>query len=221
MIKAKLETINISSSFKPTGFDIYLKEVFQKVVDEINKIALAFYTVSPEKEEIIYADKIFSSIERTWVGIFNNALIKADESVTTLQEFAVWSDKGHEGRCDLLFEWNKNHFLVEAKNREFNQNWPLLTHESTFTFVLDQAQGYYRAEKSYYPPNTFVIALIFEWVRSWDIELINKKLDLYLKDLPKRTDNSASDFAVHICGEKRGILIYGKIKRASDRNSDL
>lgn len=221
MIEAKLETLKISSSLKPTGFDIYLKKVFQKVVEEINKIALAFYNVSPEKEEIVFADKIFSSIERTWVGIFNNALIKADESVSTLQEFAVWSYKGHEGRCDLLFEWNKNHFLVEAKNREFNHNWQILAHESTFSFVLDQAQGYYRAEESYYPPDTFAMALIFEWVRNWDLDLINKKVASYLKELTERTDNSASDFAVHISGKKRGVLIYGKIKKASDVSSKL
>ena len=128
------QILHLNSKVLPWGFDRFIERVLIEVDSEIRRTAKSFYDYSPEefKETNKGVDKIFSSIERTWVGIFNNALIKSDDSVTTLQEFAVWSNVRQEGRCDMLFEWNTCHFIVEAKSEEFKPNWPCSFMKKTF-----------------------------------------------------------------------------------------
>lgn len=73
--------------------------------DELNRILKAFYTYDFPEDESKAIDNLFKIIERTWLGIFNNALIRTNPEITTLQEFAAYNDNGLYGRCDLLFRY--------------------------------------------------------------------------------------------------------------------
>lgn len=219
---AKLHEVLIQNEKEgPSGFSEFLGKVFHQLEVEMLKTAKSFYDHSPAQfnETIKGVDKIFSSIERTWVGLFNNALIKADLDVTSLQEFAVWSSERQEGRCDLLFEWNNNHFIVEAKSAEFNPNWRLFIREDNFPFIIDQAKRYYTAEKDYYKKDTFLVALVFEWVRESNLQKANELIKKW-KEVEISISAINTHFASFFQGDHRGALIYGKIETPSVTESN-
>lgn len=106
---------------------------------------MAYYSYQVKNDEIA-ADNIFRIIERTWVGVLNNALIRVDPEITTLQEHSVWSDEKNIGRCDLLFRHcyngKKDDFFTEAKVWEFTNNWGIPTQTDFYNKILCQAYNY-------------------------------------------------------------------------------
>ena len=67
---------------------------------------------------------VFTLIERSYVGLFNNAVIRSFPLDATLQEFSVHLGGRKYIRCDYLVKhWdgkNSIDILFEAKGRQFN-----------------------------------------------------------------------------------------------------
>jgi hypothetical protein len=188
----------------------FLDKLYLQLQKEIQKVCDAFFARDVSGNEIKGANKVFSAIERTWVGILNNAIIRLHENNTTLQEFAVWSDKALTGRCDMLFRIleNENYYdvFVESKSYEYNDNWSVIEYKSHFKSILWQAYNYYEAEKEYYSADkTYLMAIIFQWVRKEDW------LKKSIQKLQNIADLSEVDFIALYHADIRGVFVYGKI----------
>ena len=162
---------------------------------------------------------MFSLIERTYIGLLNNAIVRFyGEKVTTLQEFSVWKDKKLVGRADLLvrikFDTNIVYFLFEGKQREFDGKEYLNNElESFFGGFENQARKYYDAEQDDYDEQVFIVPIVFEWIRT------KKKLSQVL-NWEKDEDDGHTDFysVFHSNFEgddNSGLMVYGKVVQAT------
>jgi len=198
-------------------------ELFSKVLENIQKeldgIYKAFYSYPVNEAERPGIDNIFRIIERTWVGVLNNALLKSDSRITTLQEFSVWSEERSIGRCDLLFRYEAGvqrfDFVTEAKLFEFTNRWKNETAEQFYNSILRQAFNYYDTEKKYYDTyksEVWLVAFVVEWIRN--SALLNEAVKI-MSNWSQDTDNQ-TDFLTLYIGNDCGAFVYGKLVRASD-----
>jgi len=108
-----ISTFNCSDNESKVAKDLnFFNLVFLKFETELNQISKAFY---PTNEKLV-----FECIERQWVEIFNNAVIKSFkfDEVTTLQEYSVPLAEKLYGRADYLVRLKKIDMLFEAKMYE-------------------------------------------------------------------------------------------------------
>jgi len=156
---------------------------------------------------------MFWLIERSYIGILNNAIIREyGPQASSLQEFAVWNNGKVVGRADLLvkmnFEDQNAYFLFEGKQREFDgKEYSESETELFFDAFVQQGKKYYEAEKDDYDEKVFIVPIIFEWVRT------QNKLD---KLLSWDKYNKHSDFYMVLhsndSGEvNSGLMVYGKV----------
>jgi hypothetical protein len=155
---------------------------------------------------------IFALNERTWIGILNNAIIKAYPNSVTLQEYGVHSPTKFVGRADLLVQWNhpngKIYYLIfEAKQyKEQSFNTLLKDDEEYLKSIKDQGQKYFDAETTYYKDkNVYVIPIVFGWIPN-KMFLDKAKQYFAVKDGDK-----ASDFCYLYHEGDSGVWVYGKI----------
>lgn len=184
------------------------------ITDELNKIVSAYYSYNFPEDDSAGIDNVFRNIERTWVGIFNNALLRVNPGIATLQEFSVWSSEKNIGRCDLLFrhshDGKKDDFVTEAKVWEFTDNWKYPTPREFYSGILGQAYIYYNTERKYYDSyktDVWLLAFLAEWIR--DKEKLEKAKNI-MNDWKQETDHE-TDFLSLYMGECRGAFVYGKI----------
>ena len=210
--------VYVNPNLKPAGFNSIIRNVLGKIKKELNKIVSAYYTYNVNTNEIS-ADNIFRIIERTWVGVLNNALTMVDPEIATLQEFSVWSDERNIGRCDLSFrhyhEGEKDDFVTEAKVWECTNNWETPTPPEFYRGILGQAYNYYSTEKKYYDDyrsNVWLFAFVIEWIR-------NKTMLDAAKEIMSKWDpekDPDTDFLTLYIGTERGAFVYGKIVSAKE-----
>lgn len=206
--------MNKSSSiwFENQVIEHELSNCLERLVTEIKITTDAFY---PEFEfdniEAVGSDKIYASIERTWVGLLNNAIVRGTENAT-LQEFSVWGEEKHPGRCDLLVQFKdgteKLDMLVEAKCREFPNtpgNVEDLSHR--LKAALLQARLYYQAEMKYYTNQTYLMSLVFSWIRNG--EGLKKAKELLEGGSLRNIHLNALYWS-----ENRGVMLNGNIEPA-------
>lgn len=203
---------------QPESFNEFISLVMQSFTKELNLISKSFYNYETSPDGVKGYDNVFKIIERTWVGIFQSALIKSDSNIVCMQEFNVLNGERVFGRCDFLFDWNNgesNQIITEAKCYEFINDWQRSLNQTFFNRLLNQAYGYYDNEKEYYKQNTWLLALVFEWVRD-SSKLDNAKsiMDTW------NCANETPDFISLITGEQRGVFIYGQIRKAEDFTMD-
>jgi hypothetical protein len=206
MIKSKLYL----NQFRDQNSEI--KEFFDQTFKYFQKeIFLLRSTIFSENK----SHTVFALIERAWVGVLNNAIIKAfpDDSVT-LQEFGVYgADQKLIGRCDLLVRWtNKKeeeiYLLFEAKCFEERRELELYDDcENYYSKIMAQAMKYYEPEKEYYKDkNVYLITISFGWLRKPAV--LNKAIAYF--DFKDRTDFS-TDFCYLYYEGSEGVWVYGKI----------
>jgi hypothetical protein len=197
---------------KETQQNYELKEFFDKTFKYFHKeIFLLRSTIFSEKKQY----KVFALIERAWVGVLNNAIIKAfpDDSVT-LQEYGVYgNDEKLHGRSDLLVRWtNKKeeefYLLFEAKcYEEVKEKELYIDTESYFKPIIDQAQKYYDVEKEYYSDKkAYLVVISFGWIRKEG--MIEKAKEYFHMD---NKEDSYTDFCYLYYEGKEGMWVYGKI----------
>jgi hypothetical protein len=193
----------------PQGFNIekFLKRTFEFfLTDEIERLRSTFFSVyRPEN--------VFALNERAWVGVLNNAIIKAfPENSWTLQEFSIYnSENTHIGRADLLVLWEYNglkyNLLFEAKHHGeatikhlFDNTGP------SFKNIKDQAMRYYEEEIKNYKYNTYIVPVGFEWIRK---PVVLEKAKEYFKNTVNMEDIS-TDFCYLYHDNNNGMWVYGK-----------
>lgn len=197
-----------TSQTQVQDFDQFIAKAIDSFTGELNKIADCFYSYERSPDGFRGFDNVFKIIERTWVGIFQSALLKTDPNIISMQEFNILNGERVFGRCDLLFEWNngaRNQIITEAKSYEFINDWGESLSDSFFNRILNQAYGYYESEREYYTQNTYLLALVFEWIRD------TNRLEQAKKLMDNWSLNVNPDFISLIAGERRGVFVYGKI----------
>jgi hypothetical protein len=186
---------------------------------ELHSIYNSYYNYNIEGDTLTGSQNIFRLIERTWIGILNNCVVKNFPNSSTLQEFSVWNSEGSIGRCDLLFSIplnNKRHdFIVEGKLYEFTNNWKTETAKFFYNSILLQANCYYEAEKKYYDSynsEVRLMAYVIEWIRTPD-RLNNAKR---IMDSWDDFTDRETDFLALYNSEKAGAFVYGKYVLATE-----
>jgi hypothetical protein len=192
------------------SFGTFISKVVIDLRAEMSRISQAFYQYKILDGELVGVDNLFSVIERTWIGIFNNALVRNSE-IAVMQEFNVWNSEKNIGRCDLLFRFKDENeeadIVVEAKSREFFNNLSRLGNVEFYKEILGQAYKYYKEEHNYYTKEVRLMAIIFEWIRN------NERLEAAKSVMNNWGDKSdpETDFLTLYYGNTRGVFIYGKI----------
>src|SRR5687768_15938812 len=81
-----------------------LKDFFEKVLirfqSELQLLAHNWYCYSENDKD--GTEEVFSLIERSYIGLFNNALVKSFPSDSVLQEYSVRQENGIYVRGDYL-----------------------------------------------------------------------------------------------------------------------
>ncbi len=193
----------------------FLGTLLTGIKEEIDIVSNAFYNYDDQPNALKGVDNLFAIIERTWMGIFNNAIVRKFPDVATLQEFNVWNSERNTGRCDFLFcmKDDDGYFdiVTEAKMREFKNDWKQVERERDFEKIISQAYAYYKEEEIYYKKPVKLMALVFEWVREERIEAAKGIMDNIDREIAKDFD-----FLSLYYGDRRGVFIYGKIIAARD-----
>lgn len=203
-----IEKISYSDHIKLSEFGLqtFFDKTFKCFEKEINSLA---NTIFKEKK----SHNVFALIERAWIGVLNNAIIRAfPDNAVTLQEFAVYTFdnnvRKYTGRSDLLVRWvdqNKNEFylLFEAKCHE-EKDGSNLNRDSENLSVLNQVSKYYKTELEYYNgKNVFLISIAFGWIRKKNV------LEMAIKSA--KMGSSSIDFCHLYHNREEGMWVYGGI----------
>ena len=201
--RRSMEITNIQSHLK--CFDkFHLKEFFEKVFKqfekELNQIQGKFY-----KKE----DSVFDQIEMTWVGVFNNAIIKAfPKEATTLIEYAVYDEKEFKGRADLLVRWGNVYLYFEAKRDSTISKVEKLEGDVVYTKVDEQLRKYSSSDKGYLPQQgstVYLISIFFGRIHKE--EVLNKAQEVLQ---PK---SLKEEYSILYRSKTDGAWIYGKVEK--------
>ncbi len=150
-------------------------------------------------------------IERSYVGLFNNAVIRSFPEDSVLQEYSVHVDGRKYIRGDYLVKHQSTNILFEAKQRPFDGK----TYEPADTKIfldafIKQGMEYYNAEQHNYNGSTFVSSLVFEWVRyPKHLELVNTKS--WNED-----DDGITDFYCLYHTDIAGLMVYGNLEKVKE-----
>lgn len=151
----------------------FFSKVFNEFIKELNRINVNF-DYSKDK---MYS--VFDQVEMTWVGIFNNAIIKAfPNEATTLLEYAVYDENESKGRADLWVRWGDIDLLFEAK-RDFAISSPTKLYEpADYKIVIKQLEKY-TSDKVSFKEKLFLVPLFFGRLHK---EIITEAKELYKND---------------------------------------
>lgn len=206
-IKFETPYINNNQSFGINGF---LEPVFKELAIEIN---LLRNTIFDSRQEEKY---VFALHERTWLGLFNNAILKTfpADRCTTMQEYGVYKGNDYVGRADFLVRWkdvNEKVFYLLFEAKQYEEKSIKKIHDDTeesFEIVRKQGQKYYDAELEFYDKkNVYIITIAFGWIRRK--EVLAKAKEYFDNNIPK-IDKSSHFCALYYEGDN-GMWVYGRI----------
>ncbi len=206
-----LHTPYFSEEFLTHELCEFFNETFKLFGEEMQRLSDTIYSYKDSTRDL------FALNERAWLGVLNNAILRAYEEVTSLQEFSVYDSRGFVGRADLLVSWkNKKgksfHILFEAKQyEETNKKYMLEDTKNYFLSLKNQALRYYNAEISYYSETTFIVPIAFGWIREQDLLNVANE---YLYS--KAKNDKTTDFCSLYSKENHGVWIYGKVYSAKE-----
>jgi len=179
--------------------------------NELNFVANQMYNYPDAKKGIDNKESIndvFALIERSYVGLFNNAIIRGFPNSATLQEFSVYNKNKSSGRADLLVTHAlaNNEFinlLFEAKVgvatvNDYSADYRKIYYEKLY----NQAYKYFLVEKEFYTGESYIITISFDWIRHDYI------LTEILKD---RFIDTVSDFFFVYYTNEAGLSVYGNL----------
>ncbi len=202
------------------GLDDFFKNLFDEMHIEIIRLRRTIFKDGPELGEgqnrIEHYTNWYASNERTWIGIFNNALLRAyHEDVTMLQEYAVYNeDNRSKGRADFLVHWNKVgvekplHLLFEVKQyHETNQSKMTESGKFYLEGIQKQALSYMDAEDWYYKDKEVQsISLAFGCMRG---QALIDEAKHYIEAAPD--SHPYEDFISLYSEGHNGVWVYGKV----------
>jgi len=200
-------------------FEVVLKRLGQEL-ERLRDSIFDNYICHPT----VYED-IFGLNEQAWVGVLNNAIIRAfSVQANTLIEFTVYNEGKDEnskirsffGRADLLVHWKNTqgesiYLLFEAKQftdntkGDYNDPTNKKKDEKYHNDIKNQARKYIDSEKNYFSNKTIIIIpIIFGWIKD-SSTLENAKK--YMKSIDEKTEHFCS---LYYEGNS-GVWVYGEI----------
>lgn len=195
---------------KQFGLDSFLNAIGEQIQSELSLLANNIYNYKKPEQ-------VFAQNERAWVGILNNAIIRAfPDGSSTLQEFCVYDEHKFVGRADFLAHLNfgkqDKYLLFEAKQYEELSSESM--HDDADQYLNSialQAKKYLIAEDEYYKErDTYVIPIVFAWLRRSDV--LAKAHEYFISD---QKDDKSTDFCFFYYatqqGTENGAWCYGKI----------
>ena len=203
----QIKILNLDS-FAEAGVNDFFEKVFNQFSIELDLLSETIYKDNGE-------GSVFALIEPAWIGVLNNAVIRAFPEIATLQEFGVYDKNIHRvGYADFLVDWkdksgNYTHFLFEAKQHEV-QNFENRLHfiDEFLNEIYVQAQNYISCTPNLIDQkNVYIITIVFAWIRK---ENVMKAALEYMKN-PNNSHNG--DFHSLYYQGNHGVWIYGKVHR--------
>jgi hypothetical protein len=202
---------NFSKKLNEYGLNLFFEKTFNSFYNELRLLRNTMYKSEQSKD-------IFALNERTWVGILNNAIIKAfpNDAVSTLREFGVYDENTnkHKGRADYLVCWNNTYLLFEAKQYEEMSIAKDKNEKETnemYEKEKKQAGEYYNAELNYYnkeEKTIFIIPIYFGWMRKEG--LIEKAKEYKIESY------ETTDFCALYYEGNNGVWVYGKVYNSEE-----
>lgn len=184
---------------------------------ELNRIGESMYRYPNGHVGIGNKDSIndvFALIERSNVGVFNNAVVRTFPADDTLQEFTVYKRVNGKdeyfGRADFIVVHKCQHkeyinLLFEAKAAEATSKiFKKAETKEWYNKLHKKAHTYYTAEKIFYTGDTFTVAINFDWIRKPDL-LYNELKNNYASD-------KITDFYFIYHTNEAGLMVYGNVK---------
>jgi hypothetical protein len=185
-----------------------LKNFFENVLSQFQKelqlLADSWYCYSEDGK--CGTEEIFALIERSYVGLFNNAVIRCFPNDAVLQEYSVHLGGRNYVRCDYLVKHQAMNILFEAKQRTFDgKKYNDKETEMFLSPFVEKGMKYFNAEEKYYVDTTFVSSLVFEWVRYSE----------HLKQVLmwSNEDDTITDFYSLYHTDNAGLMVYGNLKK--------
>jgi hypothetical protein len=197
----------------------FISESLNAFGDELKAIAESMYRYPNNlmgidgKESI---NDVFALIERSYVGLYSNAVVRCFPADAVLQEFPVYQKdeisnrEKSAGRADLfIVHKTDNRFInllfeakaMPAERKEYKQEELICYYKR----VHDQALSYYNSEKEFYNGDTYIITINFDWIRKQDL------LEDVLKE--EYPDDGCTDFYYIYHTKEAGLMVYGNITK--------
>ena len=204
--------------------DSLFEKIFNQLGEELERLRETIFYYEDEfgneRKPTVY-EEIFGLNEQAWVGVLNNAIVRAfPEKANTLIEFTVYNEGKEEnskirsffGRADLLvhlknWKGKEINLLFEAKQNKENSSIKMLEQSENFIEAIrNQAKDYYLADKNYFGKrkNLFIVPITFGWIP------MKKMLDTAIEYL-----NSSKKKQEYFCSlyyeGNSGVWVYGEI----------
>ena len=206
--KIKQEKIWLSDRLSDPALRNFFEESLQAFTAELQKLADQWYNYTEDEKNGI--EEVFALIERSYVGLFNNAVVKSFPNDSSLQEFSVHLGGRNYVRGDYLVKhWEGDRslsILFEAKQRQHDGRKYSMSETKAFLDpFIEQGKKYYNAEPQYYRDETYISSLVFEWVRYSE----------HLKNVLSWSDDDdgITDFYCLYHTNTVGLMVYGNLAK--------
>jgi len=149
---------------------------------------------------------IFEENERTLLGLFNNAIIRNNDSFQTLQEYGVYDKKNSsKGRADLYIAGPKISILIEAKKWVSNKIECKELSEY-MKKVWKQLKKYYNSDCCFNELKPYKMTLVFDYLNENP-----KNIDELDYDVNNNKDGI--NYYIVYKHKEKYLMIYGKIEK--------
>lgn len=211
--------------------DFFFEVIFKRLGHELELLRNTLFDYRDEngneRKPTVY-EEIFGLNEQAWVGVLNNAIIRAfPDTANTLLEFTVYNEGKDEnteirsfyGRADLLvhlknWKGKEINLLFEAKQNKENSSKKMLEEsENNIEAIRKQAKEYYLADKNYFGErkNLFIVPITFGWIPA-------KEMLKTANDYINSSNNKQEDFCSLYYEGDSGIWVYGEIINTEEIN---
>lgn len=196
------------SSELPPEIKLFFENTFDALYKELKHLQAKIY---PEPHKAV---EVFNNIERSWIGIFDNAVIRAyGDNVATLEEFSEVIGVKRYGRADYFVRFKeKIDLLFEAKHYE-ERGGSNSKMNDEYKAIIDQARKYHKHDRGY-KDETYFVALLFGWIRKNSV--LDKAMKYSYNDIHNKAVDNCS-FAALYSYDEHGIWVYGKVERVEKK----
>lgn len=163
------------------------------------------------------ADDIITYNEVAMLSLVKSALLrgKKSDNVWAIQEYAVFDKDNHpRGRADAFFMFREEEFmcdiLFEAKKMghyNLKQKYDEFEWGDSMKKTLQQGEGYFDVEESYFSEPTFVVTMFFEPLSVSDYETYIQMKDVSIEN------TLTYYFPIEPKDSKIKLAVYGHIKQ--------
>ena len=204
--------------------DSFFEKIFNQLGEELERLRETIFYYKAEfgndSKPTVY-EEIFGLNEQAWVGVLNNAIVRAfPDQAYTLIEFTVYNEGKDEnskirsffGRADLLvhlknWKGKEINLLFEAKQykecdeKKMEEDATLYINE-----IMEQGKGYVDADKEYFDKkeNLFIVPIVFAWIPE---DNLLKIADGYMKP----SNEKKEDFCSLYSESNSGAWVYGSV----------